>query len=248
MKNYETIYHRGVVWVQPHPLSVRHEKVRAEYSGVRWTAGSVASCMVMEKPNGEFHVAVREDSKMFDFQPGLLGLELLHEEHDVTTVTELSPGAFDEMFAYFSASLKNAANIAKLIPIVERHAPAFRFVPQHLQHVIIDAIPPEVLDEKIVSVNSWDREKNYRVNLVRSFLRYDLSDFEAIVWLDTPNRYSGHQVSPKLIGEYGLQEERILNIGMAWYAVKTLDEAIEAKLRSKAGATEVYSLKPELIA
>lgn len=222
-KQNASIYGRDLVWVRPHPLEVGTHRLGSEMlMSAKWMLNSVIAAVQQTNPRTGSHVVLREDNPMFDFQPAKLAMEHLGEPANVTI---LGPEQFDEFVHNYVAGVNNLEALKQVVHAVEKHAPALRFMPKHL-HYLLDAA-------------SEHPQGQYR-HLPRMFLRYDLTDYECLVWL---NRSNG-QVSPKKLPEWQINPNRILHIGGAWYAFESLDEAVTAKFF--APQTEIHRLREDV--
>lgn len=212
MTQSDSVFIREVIWVQVHPKRVT--RVRLGKAGGNVPNGimltSVAAALLQTRPNGERHVAVRDDGDVFDFQPGKMALEHLGID-DPSMITVLLPEAYDEFAPAYMAGVGNLDALQRLVPAIEKHVPAFRFLPKNLHSVVLGG--------------GGERGDPYR-HVPRMFLRYDFRDYEALVMLAG----SMNQVSPKRFVEWGINEDNTKHVGGGWYAFRSMDEAVHAKL------------------
>ena len=226
-----SLYRREVIWVSMRRDGAVHRQVLGKSPDrFEWSdsdiLSSIAVAVVQTRPDGSVNLAAREDSPFFDFQPTKIALDHL-EITDLSSITMLATDAFDEFATAFSSGLNSVEAVRRLLPLIERHAPSFRFMPRHLHHLI----EPMMIDGTDMSF--------YYKNLPRSFLRYDFRDYEAIAWI---NR-TGGQISPKLFQKWKVDSSKLLHIGGAWYAFHNIDDAVSLKFQ--ATATEIYRIKDD---
>jgi hypothetical protein len=218
------LYERDVVWVQYHPQKVRVFRLGSLMSALPWMMSSVIGAAIQTRPDGRRIVAVREDNPMFDFQPGKLALEAIGVT-DESAIFRLSPEDFDAFATVYVSGVNNTGNLAKLVPVIQKYVPAMQFMPPHLHRL---------LEER-----DGSNDHNVYQHLPRFFMKFDLSEYEVILWLD---RGFG-QISPKKFPDLRLDEGSLLHLGGAWYACRTLDEAMMAKFT--APATEIHRLRED---
>ncbi len=206
---------RELFWVTQHPLQVRrhtHGDLPLTSGGTHaWVIGSTLQGMA-QTIGGNTVFVFREDHDLFDYQP----TRLVMEKYNITDATMLSPEDFDEFATLYTTGEGNTNKMPLLVSEIERLAPSLRFLPRHLQHLVSHF------------------EANEYTILCRIFLRHDLTDYEALVWLSrTP-----HQLKQRVLDEAGVDTSRMLHVTGGWYAVPTIEDAISLKF--KMPKTEIY--------
>lgn len=201
------IFEREIVLIQPHPLkgtrlALNENRPSPELSP--WT--SVACAVVQTSPQGVQHAVVTADDPNALFQPVKESdaLGLLPESR-----TTLSAEDFSVFVSAYTTSMNNLDNVRALAMLIEKYAPAMRFIPQHL----------------VPSLRDGDRF------LGRIFMRYDLSKFQALARFGPEE----HQQPKKAhLEAIGFRDEDCEHIVSGWYAFHDIDRAIEMKIRAPA--------------
>jgi hypothetical protein len=212
-RNKDIIYKRELVWVQHYPLTVRVDKVGSGQER-SWISSSILAAIIQTGPDGEAYVAVREDGPFFDFRPGEMALKHIGAD-DPERVTRLSPAAFDEFASIYMGGANDLA-LGRIVRAIEKHVPAFRFMPRHLHDLAA--------------------ETPY-LQLPRYFMRHDLREFECLAWIGR----SPNQISPRGFEEWQIDADRMRHMGSGWYAFVALDDAV--RLKFLVPNTEVHSLR-----
>ena len=202
------IYEREIVLVQPFPL--QGARLRLNEGGGRpplspWT--SVACAIVQTNPSGQAHAILSTDDPGASFRPveAADNLGLLPEDR---TVVDFE--TFHTLISAYTASVNNVDNLRALCVLLEKHAPAMRFVPAHL----------------VPALKDGDRF------IARMFLRHDLSKYQAIARFG-PEEYQ--QPKKTFLDALGITVgEDCDHIISGWYAFNDIDKAVEMKIRAPA--------------
>jgi hypothetical protein len=213
-RSVECPIERDLIFVNPQNEVTPFRLGQKELRGFShpWMMSSIVGAAVQKHTNGDRRVIVRLDKEEFPFQPGKIAFA--HTALAEDKAAYLPSEDFDEFIATFVYDFNNLAAI-------EKYAPSFRFVPLHLQHLLLE-------------------DKDTYRHVPRFFAKYNLADYEVLIWLNRED----NQVSPKRFPEWRLHEESVLHLGGAWYACKTLDEAILIKLM--APRTEIHRIREDV--
>lgn len=223
MRSKDTLFRREIVWVQPNPRKIERRDMKDGVLNMQDTLlNSVATALIQTTPRGVEHVVLRHDGPYFDFQPAKEVVKFLGT--DESAITRLSPEDFDEFAKAYSGGTNNYNALRQIVASVEKHAPAFRFIPTHLHYL----------------VNGKDDFSNPYRNLPRMFLRHDLTEYEALVWV---NRAVG-QISPKKFLEWNVDPKQLLHTGEAWYAFPKLEDAVSLKVMTQ--TTEIHRIRTDI--
>jgi hypothetical protein len=232
-KQSHSIYARDLIYVTPHPFGVAAHRLGEMLvpTATPWLMSSVVAGVAQRKRSAQHEplgvegsvAVVREDSEVFR-------TEALVREHlnlPDEQVTLLDHATFDQFTRLYVSGVNNLDALKTVVRAIERYAPSFRFMPPHL-HYLLD-----------LAEDNGTQRSPYR-HLPRMFLRYDFSEYDALVWLNK----GGGQISPKLLPQWQVDSERVLHVGGAWYAFRTLEEAVTTKFF--APETEIHRLREDV--